>query len=97
MFEIDDNLLNELGLGALAGQEREEFKDYVKTTLQERVGEKLTAGMPDEVLDEFGYFMDGNVAGMKKWLWANTCQITRAILIYRLSARPTQTLAKRIS
>ena len=29
MFEIDDNLLNELGLGALAGQEREEFKDYV--------------------------------------------------------------------
>ena len=39
MFEIDDNLLNELGLSELAGQEREEFKDYVKTTLQERVGE----------------------------------------------------------
>ena len=68
MFEIDDNLLNELGLGALAGQEREEFKDYIKTTLQERVGEKLTAGMSDATLDEFGYFMDGNVAGMKKWL-----------------------------
>ena len=52
MFEIDDNLLNELGLSELAGQEREEFKDYVKTTLQERVGEKLTAGMPDETRDE---------------------------------------------
>lgn len=68
MFQIDDNLLNELGLGALAGQERDEFKDYLKNTLQERVGERLTNGMSDEVLDEFGYFMDGNVEGMKKWL-----------------------------
>ena len=68
MFQIDDDLLNELGLAALTGQEREEFKDYLKTTLQERVGERLTNGMSDEVLDEFGYFMDGNVEGMKKWL-----------------------------
>lgn len=68
MFEIDDNLLDELGLGSLAGQERAEFKEYVKTTLQERVGERLTEGMSDETLDEFGYFMDGNVDGMKQWL-----------------------------
>ena len=71
MFQIDDNLLNELGLGALAGAERDEFKDYLKTTLQERVGEELTNGMSDETLDEFGYFMDGNVDGMKKWLVAH--------------------------
>lgn len=68
MFEIDDSLLDELGLGSLAGQERAEFKEYVKTTLQERVGERLTEGMSDETLDEFGYFMDGNVDGMKQWL-----------------------------
>lgn len=68
MFQIDDNLLNELGLVELAGQEREEFKEYIKTTLQERVGERLTDGMSDETLDEFGYFMDGNVDGMKQWL-----------------------------
>ena len=68
MFQIDDNLLNELGLAELAGQEREEFKEYIKTTLQERVGERLTDGMSDETLDEFGYFMDGNVDGMKQWL-----------------------------
>lgn len=68
MFQIDDNLLNELGLVELAGQEREEFKEYIKTTLQERVGERLTDDMSDETLDEFGYFMDGNVDGMKQWL-----------------------------
>lgn len=68
MFEIDDSLLDELGLSALTGQERAEFKEYVKTTLQERVGERLTEGMSDETLDEFGYFMDGNVDGMKQWL-----------------------------
>ena len=71
MFQVDDNLLDQLGLGALAGAEREEFKDYIKTTLQERVGEQLTDGMSDETLDEFGYFMDGNVEGMKKWLAAH--------------------------
>lgn len=68
MFQVDDELLNSLGLGALAGQEREAFKDYIKTTLQERVGEQLTEGMSDEALDEFGFFMDGNVEGMKGWL-----------------------------
>lgn len=68
MFQVDDELLNSLGLGALAGPERDAFKDYIKTTLQERVGEKLTEGMSDETLDEFGFFMDGNVEGMKGWL-----------------------------
>lgn len=71
MFEIDDKMLDDLGVGALQGKEREEFKAYVKNTLQDRVGKKLTDGMDDSVLDEFGYFMDGNVDGMKQWLAAH--------------------------
>lgn len=42
---------------------RAEYRD-----LQDRVGERLTQGMPDCVLDEFGLFMDGNVKGMRRWL-----------------------------
>lgn len=68
MFQVDDELLNDLGLQALAGAERDAFKDYIRTTLQERVGEQLTDGMSDETLDEFGFFMDGNVDSMKGWL-----------------------------
>ena len=54
MFQIDDNLLKELGVDSLKGQEREDFKEFLRNTLQERVGEKLTDGMSDEKLDEFG-------------------------------------------
>lgn len=68
MFQIDDNLLKELGVDSLKGQEREDFKEFLRNTLQERVGEKLTDGMSDEKLDEFGYFMDGDINGMKSWL-----------------------------
>lgn len=71
MFQVDDKLLNDLGLGALEGQERADFIEYIKTTLQERVGERLTEGMSNEALDQFGYFMEGNVEGMKKWLEQN--------------------------
>lgn len=68
MFQVDDDFLDSLGLQSLAGAEREEFKRYLRSTLQERVGERLTEGMSDDTLDEFGLFMDGNVAGMKQWL-----------------------------
>lgn len=71
MFEIDDKMLDELGLSELKGNERDQFKGFMRDTLQERVGEKLTKGMSEKTLDEFGYFMDGNVEGMKKWLNEN--------------------------
>jgi len=68
MFQIDDGLLKELGLDSLRGQEREDFKEFMRDTLWVRVGEELTDGLSDKQLEEFGYFMDGNVDGMKSWL-----------------------------
>lgn len=68
MYNIDDKFLDELGLSSLTGEEREAFKEYVNDTLQERIGDRLTKGMSDETLDEFAYFMDGNIDEMKKWL-----------------------------
>lgn len=68
MFQIDDGLLKELGLDSLRGQEREDFKEFMHDTLWARVGEELTDGLSDKQLEEFGYFMDGNVDGMKSWL-----------------------------
>lgn len=68
MFQIDDGLLKELGLDSLREQEREDFKEFMRDTLWARVGEELTDGLSDKQLEEFGYFMDGNVDGMKSWL-----------------------------
>ena len=69
--QIGDELLKELGIDDLTGSEREDFKDFIRNTLHERVGARLTEGMPDEKLDEFGCFMDGDVPAMKRWLSAN--------------------------
>ena len=44
MFQIDDGLLKELGLDSLRGQEREDFKEFMRDTLWARVGEELTDG-----------------------------------------------------
>lgn len=71
MFQIDDKFIDELGLAALPADEKKEFEKYVRKELQERVGEQLTAGMDEDTLDEFGYFMDGNLEGMKSWLERN--------------------------
>jgi len=40
---------------------------HIYSTLEMRVGEKLTEGMSDAMLDEFGYFVDKNVEQMKGW------------------------------
>ena len=54
-LEKNKGLCRELG--------RDEYRD-----LRDRVGKRLTQGMPDWILDEFGLFMDGNVKGMHGWL-----------------------------
>lgn len=71
MFNIDDKFMDEIGLGALPEDEKKAFEDYARNELQERVGERLTEGMDDDTLDEFGYFMDGDLDGMRNWLNAH--------------------------
>lgn len=71
MFSIDDNFVNDLGLGALPQDEKREFEAHIRNELQMRVGESLTSGMSEESLDEFGYFVDGDEAGMTSWLDKN--------------------------
>lgn len=71
MEQINDDMLNSLGLDGLTGKAREDFKAQLQDTLQERVGEQITSGMPTEKIDEFGCFMDGDVVAMKAWLDKN--------------------------
>ncbi|MCL1876499.1 DUF5663 domain-containing protein [Candidatus Saccharibacteria bacterium] len=67
MFKLDDKFLEELGLGAMPDEQKQAFLQHIYSELEVRVGEKLTDGMSDELLDEFGNFVDQNADGMKKW------------------------------
>lgn len=63
MFKLDDNLLQELGLGALPPAEKNQMLNHIYMTLEGRVGVKLAEQMSPEQLDEFEKFIDTGVNG----------------------------------
>jgi hypothetical protein len=72
MFQLDDNLLQELGLGDLPPAEKNKMLAHIYETLELRVGMKLAEQMSDAQLDEFEGFIDRNdEAGALKWLETN--------------------------
>lgn len=72
MFKLDDNLLQELGLGALSPEDKKVMLGHIYETLEMRVGMTLAQQMTNEQLDEFEGFIDSNdEAGALKWLETN--------------------------
>jgi len=62
MFKLDDNLLQELGLGTLPAVEKNKMLSHIYETLEMRVGMKLAEQMSNEQLDDFERFIDGDIA-----------------------------------
>lgn len=72
MFQLDDNLLKDLGLGDLPASEKNKMLAHIYETLELRVGMRLAEQMTDQQLDEFEGFIDRNdEAGALKWLETN--------------------------
>lgn len=72
MFQLDDNLLQELGLGSLPPSEKNKMLAHIYETLELRVGMRLADQMTDAQLDEFEKYIDNNdEAGALKWLETN--------------------------
>lgn len=72
MFQLDDNLLRDLGLAALPASEKNKMLAHIYETLELRVGMRLAEQMSDAQLDEFEGFIDRNdEAGALKWLETN--------------------------
>lgn len=72
MFQLDDNLLKELGLGALPTEDKNKMLAHIYETLELRVGMKLAEQMTDAQLDEFEGYIDRNdEPGALKWLETN--------------------------
>jgi DnaJ-domain-containing protein 1 len=72
MFQLDDNLLRELGLGDLPPEEKNKMLAHIYETLELRVGMRLAEKMTDAQLDEFEAFIDRNdEEGALHWLEIN--------------------------
>ena len=102
MFKLDDNLLQELGLGALPPQEKNMMLRHIYETLELRVGMKLAEQMTNEQLDEFEQLMplpsDSNEAKAQKekdaltWLETNFPNYKKVVAdeLEKLKAEITQ-------
>jgi len=72
MIKLDDDLLQELGLGALPAEEKKKLLSHIYETLEMRVGMKLAEQMSDAQLTEFEQFIDrSDEAGALRWLETN--------------------------
>jgi hypothetical protein len=72
MIKLDDNLLQELGLGALPPEEKKRMLAHIYETLEMRVGMELAKQMSDAQLNEFEEFINRNdEAGALRWLESN--------------------------
>jgi uncharacterized protein DUF5663 len=72
MIKLDDNLLQELGLGALPPEEKKKMLAHIYETLEMRVGMELAKQMTDAQLNEFEEFINRNdEAGALRWLETN--------------------------
>lgn len=68
MFKLDNNLLEELGLGVLPANEKNRMLAHIYETLEMRVGMKLAESMSNEQLDEFERFIEGDIAYARGFL-----------------------------
>ncbi len=57
MFKLDDNFLQELGLGSLTPVDKNRMLKHIYETLEMRVGVRLAEGMSEAQLKEFETLM----------------------------------------
>ncbi len=71
-IKLDQNLINELGLGNLPDSEKSLLLNHIYETLEMRVGMRLAELMSNEQLDEFEkYFQAKDDNGAFNWLETN--------------------------
>lgn len=72
MIQINNNLLQELGLGTLPEEDKKGLLQHIYETLELRVGMRLADQMSKEQLDEFErYFEAKDDKGAFTWLETN--------------------------
>ncbi|MDK2898886.1 MAG: hypothetical protein PWQ10_73 [Patescibacteria group bacterium] len=71
MFQLDDNFLNDIGLSSLPNDQKKSLLQYVYSELELRVGTKLSDGLSDEQLEEFGDIIDRKDDIILSWLQQN--------------------------
>ncbi len=71
MFQLDEQFLQDVGLGGLPDDQKQAFLDHFREQLELRVGTRLSDGLSEAQLEEFESFIDRNDEKVNAWLAAN--------------------------
>ena len=86
MFQLDDQFLQDVGLGALPAEQKQMFLDHFREQLELRVGTRLSEGLSDAQLEEFESFIDRNDEKVNAWLDTNVPQYDQDQIYQQLKA-----------
>jgi len=67
MFQLDDNFLEEVGLGSLPDDQKKALLQHVYDELELRVGTKLSEGLSETQMQQFEAFVDRNEDKVRAW------------------------------
>jgi hypothetical protein len=68
MFQLDDQFLNDIGLGGLPDDQKQAFLQHIYSELELRVGTRLSDGLSDAQLEEFEQIIDRREDKIFAWL-----------------------------
>ncbi|MDB5159873.1 MAG: hypothetical protein JWO99_136 [Candidatus Saccharibacteria bacterium] len=68
MFQLDDQFLNDVGLGNLPEEQKKPFLQHTYDQLEYKVGIRLSEGMSDAQLEEFESIIDRKEDVITAWL-----------------------------
>lgn len=68
MFQLDDKFLQDVGLAQLPPDQKQAFLEQVYSSLEERVGVRLSEGLSDAQLEEFEGIIDRKPEKVDAWL-----------------------------
>ena len=91
-MQFDEQFLQEMGLSAMSEAKKPQFLAYAKTTLETRIGERISEGLEREKLREFDSLTDPDM--VLSWLEKNRPDY-RAIVQNTISEMKAEIAASR--
>lgn len=67
MFQLDDQFLQDVGLGAMPDDQKQAFLQHIYSELELRVGTKLSEGLSNDQMAEFEAFIDRDSEKVEQW------------------------------
>lgn len=96
MFQLDDQFLQDVGLGGLPEEQRKLFLDHFREQLELRVGTRLSEGLSDAQLEEFESFIDRKDDRVNAWLAANVPSYEEDTIYQQLKAGAPENIPQNV-